>query len=202
MFTSFLILEGHHTAFIWSYSVIGFALQLLQYVICVIETENDLSIVFKPFEKCYLPNSLAKIDLSDPNAALDSYFGPPVSIPSVISGQRPVLIRYGSQATKTTVQQPMIVVDAPLMNHQYPINEDMTTAGNMANNAQNPQNYDQKQDQHQQSPYYEPQMPNQINSASSQFTPSLPPAYQAAPTNSSFDEKHPSQTPAKLDVKK
>lgn len=48
---------------------------------------------------------LAKIDLTDPNANLETAYGPPVQVPSPIHGQAPTIIRYGSQARNVLRQQ-------------------------------------------------------------------------------------------------
>lgn len=52
-------------------------------------------------------NLLAKIDLGDPNTGLGTIYGPPITIPSTIPGQRPAVIRYGSQAVKIQPQFPI-----------------------------------------------------------------------------------------------
>jgi len=58
---------------------------------------------------------LSKIDLSDPNANLETAFGPPVQVPSPIAGQAPTVIRYGSQARNVLLQQPAeVLVESPL----------------------------------------------------------------------------------------
>lgn len=61
--------------------------------------------MFKPFERRKIPNLLAKFDLTDPNAKLETVFGPPISIPSIFPGQEALTIRYGSQALKVQPQQ-------------------------------------------------------------------------------------------------
>ena len=74
-----------------------------------------------------IPNLLAKMDLSDPNARLDTIYGPPVTIPSGISGQRPTVIRYGSQAiridhqTPVHVQQPQTTESAGVISTPSPL---------------------------------------------------------------------------------
>lgn len=72
---------------------------MLQYAICIMESEQSISFLFKPFEKKILPNAFAKINLADQNLNLDDYFGPSILISSAFPGQRPSIIRYGSQAT-------------------------------------------------------------------------------------------------------
>ena len=72
---------------------------MLQYAICIIESELSISFLFKPFEKKILPNALAKVNLADQNINLDDYFGPAIVISSAFPGQKPSIIRYGSQAT-------------------------------------------------------------------------------------------------------
>lgn len=52
-----------------------------------------------------IPNLLAKIDLTDPNAQLETVYGTPVTIPSSVTGQRPAVIRYGSQAVRVQAPQ-------------------------------------------------------------------------------------------------
>ena len=54
-------------------------------------------------------NMLAQIDLTDPNAKLESAFGPPVKVASPIPGQEPTIVRYGSQARNVLHQQPIEV---------------------------------------------------------------------------------------------
>lgn len=71
-----------------------------------------MSFLFVPYEMERVPNLLANIDLTDPNASLEMLYGPPVVVPSGIAGQSPAIIRYGSQAIRTTHQQPIVI------NHQ------------------------------------------------------------------------------------
>lgn len=83
------------------YCIMGFLLQLIQFIVCIMEPETPVSFVFKPFEKEMLPNLLGNINLSDPNAELNTLFGPPVRVSSNVPGQRSAIVRYGSQAVKS-----------------------------------------------------------------------------------------------------
>ena len=89
------------------YCVSGFALQFLQFLVCVIPIESFLAAIFKPFCVLKVRNMLSKIDLIDPNAKLESAFGPAIRVASPISGQEPTIIRYGSQARNVLHQQPI-----------------------------------------------------------------------------------------------
>ena len=93
--------------FKYCYCFLGFLLQLVQYIVCVLQEETKISFIFKPFERRMIPNLLEKIDLSDPNARLDTIYGPAITIPSKIPGQRPAVVRYGSQAVKIQPQIPI-----------------------------------------------------------------------------------------------
>ena len=93
--------------FKYCYCFLGFLLQLVQYIVCVLQEETKISFIFKPFERRMIPNLLEKIDLSDPNARLDIIYGPAITVPSNIPGQRPAVVRYGSQAVKIQSQVPI-----------------------------------------------------------------------------------------------
>ena len=80
------------------YCIFWVFLQSLQYIVCVLSSESALEVVFKPFSMTKVPNMLSNIDLTDPNANLESAFGPPIKVPSPIFGQAPTISRYGSQA--------------------------------------------------------------------------------------------------------
>lgn len=100
LFATFLLLD-EHPIWVWVACSAAFLIQLVQFIVCVIKKETAISFLFKPFEKVLVQSLLAKIDYKNPNSGLDSFFGPPIVIKSVIPGQAPSIVRYGSQAAAT-----------------------------------------------------------------------------------------------------
>lgn len=114
------------------YCISGLLAHLAQFFICIMETETPISFLLKPFEKVMVPNLLGKINLSDPNADLNTIFGPPVQVSSQIPGQRSAIVRYGSQAIKKNkypLAQSLIQVPLPSYQQQQQLS------------AQNPPSY-------------------------------------------------------------
>jgi uncharacterized membrane protein YcgQ (UPF0703/DUF1980 family) len=127
LFTVFFFINSY-SVFGYIYCILGFILQLIQYIVCVLQEEPKISFIFKPFEKQMIPNFLAKIDLTDPNSRLDTIFGPPLAIPSSIPGQSPAIIRYGSQAVKIQPQQPIQQQSTPYYQHSTPASSSVSVA--------------------------------------------------------------------------
>lgn len=108
------------SVFLYIVCIFGFLLQVTQFIACVLPKETEISFIFKPFEKRMIPNLLAKIDLTNPNARLDTIYGPPLTIPSSITGQCPAIVRYGSQAVKIQQPQPIQQQTAPYFQPSAP----------------------------------------------------------------------------------
>lgn len=101
LFGFFLFASRDKSPEIYAHCILGFLIQLIQFIVCIIKSETPVSFLLKPFENEVTPNLLGSINLSDPNADLNSIFGPPVSVPSGVPGQRSPIVRYGSQAVKS-----------------------------------------------------------------------------------------------------
>lgn len=81
---------------------------------------------------------LAQIDLTDPNAKLESAFGPPVKVASPIPGQEPTIVRYGSQARNVLHQQP-IEIPSEKSSYSYSVNSASVSPSPSPVYAQTPQ---------------------------------------------------------------
>lgn len=160
-----------------------FIIQLIQFIICVIPEETPISFLFKPYNKVMVPNLLAKIDLLNPNADLDSIFGPPVMIPSGIAGQQPTIIRYGSQATNVSlnISQPIISTPQPQPQIVYPSEKSLYSASPVPSMSP-PVPFQ----------YSAPASPSYNTSSPHQFIPQypseLPPSYESS-TPQEFQDK-------------
>lgn len=113
-----------------AYIIVGGVLQVTQFVFCVLPWETPVSFLFKPFEMVLVPNMMAGINLNDPNFALDSIYGPALQVPSTIPGQKPVTIRYGSQATKIPQYPPSEAPKSYDMSDAPPVYEFVIPAEN------------------------------------------------------------------------
>jgi hypothetical protein len=98
LFALFGLMTKFSRAWDLAYIIVGFGFQMVQFVVCVLPVETPISFLLKPFVMVKVPNLMGKINLNDPNFALDSVYGPPLKVPSEIAGQNPITIRYGSQA--------------------------------------------------------------------------------------------------------